>query len=94
MPLESALATLSTAWWNLTNRLDFSDVVDIILMAVLIYEAIMLVRQTRSSAVLTGLILLLAATAVSKVFGLTSLNWLLTTILANGALVLVVLFQP
>jgi len=54
----------------------------------------MLIRQTRASAVLKGLLLLLVAVGVSNLIGLTALNWLLMSIVQNGALVLFILFQP
>jgi diadenylate cyclase len=54
----------------------------------------MLTRQTRGSAVLKGLLLLLVVVGVSDLLGLTALNWLLMAVVSNGALVLVILFQP
>ncbi|MBQ8074226.1 MAG: diadenylate cyclase CdaA [Clostridia bacterium] len=80
--------------WNLTHRLGIVDVLDIIIMAAILYELLILVRRTRSSALLKGLMLLLVIVAVSSLLGLTSLNWFLTSILNNGAMVLLILFQP
>ncbi|MBQ3705549.1 MAG: diadenylate cyclase CdaA [Clostridia bacterium] len=80
--------------WNLTHRLGIVDIVDIVIMALIFYELLILLRRTRSSALLKGLFLLLVIVAVSSLLGLTSLNWLLTTLLNNGAVVLIVLFQP
>lgn len=54
----------------------------------------MMTRQTRASAVLKGLVVLLAATLVSDMLGLTALNWLLMSVVNYGAVVLVILFQP
>ena len=80
--------------WNLTHRLGVVDILDILIMAAIIYEALILVRRTRSSALLKGLVLLLMIVAISNLLGLTSLNWFLTSILNNGAMVLLILFQP
>ena len=80
--------------WNLTHRLGIIDILDIIIMAVILYELLILLRRTRSSALLKGVFLLLVIVMLSSLLGLTSLNWLLTTILNNGAVVLFVLFQP
>ena len=80
--------------WNVFNRPSLNDLVDILIVAFLLYQLIMLTRETRASAVIKGLIILLAACLVSNLFGLTALNWLLMIIVSNGALVLVVLFQP
>ena len=80
--------------WNVFHRPGLADIIDIIVVAFVIYELIMLTRQTRGSAVLKGLVLLLVIVGVSNLLGLTALNWLLMNVLANGAVVLVILFQP
>ena len=82
------------AWWNLTHRISVADVADILIVTVIIYQLVMLMRQTRSSAVLKGLALLLISAAVSTLLGLTALNWLLMVLIQNGVLVLIILFQP
>jgi len=54
----------------------------------------MLTRETRASAVLKGLVMLVLASWFSDLLGLTALNWVLLNVVNNGALVLVILFQP
>ena len=92
--MASLWETIQTMIWNVFHRPGLADIIDIIVVAVIIYELIMLTRQTRGSAVLKGLVLLLLIVGVSNLLGLTALNWLLMNIINNGAVVLVVLFQP
>ena len=80
--------------WNVLHRPSLSDIFDILIVAVIIYQLLMLTRETRGSAVIKGMLLLLLVVGVSNLLGLTALNWLLMTIVNNGAVVLVVLFQP
>lgn len=80
--------------WNVFNRPTLTDVVDILIVAVLLYGLLMLARQTRASAVLKGLVVLILASWISDLLGLTALNWVLLNIVNNGAVVLVILFQP
>ena len=87
-------STVRNMTWNLTHRVGFIDIIDILIVAVIIYELLLLTRHTRGSALLKGLFLLLVIVIVSNLLRLTSLNWLLMNILQNGALVLVILFQP
>ena len=87
-------STVRNMMWNLTHRVGFIDIIDILIVAVIIYELLLLTRHTRGSALLKGLFLLLIIVILSNVLRLTSLNWLLVNILQNGALVLVILFQP
>ena len=86
--------TVRNMLWNLTHRIGIIDIIDILIVAVIIYELLLLTRHTRGSALLKGLFLLLVIMVVSNLLGLKSLNWLLLAILQNGALVLVILFQP
>ncbi len=92
--MESLWQTIRTMVWNVFHRPGLADIIDIIVVAFVIYELIMLTRQTRGSAVLKGLVLLLVIVGISNLLGLTALNWLLMNVLANGTVVLVILFQP
>ena len=87
-------STIRGMGWSLTHRLGIIDVIDILIVAVIIYELLLLTRHTRGSALLKGLFLLFLIVLLSKILGLTSLSWLILAVLQNGAIVLVVLFQP
>ena len=80
--------------WNIFNRPTVADILDILIVAFLIYELLMLTRETRASAVLKGLVMLVLASWFSDLLGLTALNWVLRNVVSNGTVVLVVLFQP
>ena len=92
--MASLWETAELYLWNLLNRPGLSDVADILLVAVVIYQVLKMTRDTRGSAVLKGLMLLLVVVGISSILGFTALNWLLMQVLNNGALVLLILFQP
>ena len=92
--MNDAMSTIRNMLWNLTHRIRITDLIDILIVAVIIYELLLLTRHTRGSALLKGLFLLLIIALLSNLLGFVSLNWLLTAILQNGAIVLVILFQP
>lgn len=92
--MNSFSTAMSTFLWNIFNRPVFKDILDILLVAFLIYKLLMLTRGSRASQVLKGFVLLIVASWLSGLFKLTAMNWLLMTILNNGAIVLMVLFQP
>ena len=81
-------------FWNIFNRPQFNDILDILIVAVLIYQLIMLTRETRASDVMKGFVMLIIACMLSGLLGLTALTWVLNLILNNGVIVLVILFQP
>ncbi len=92
--MQAFLTQAESILWSIFNRPSLADVVDIIIVAFLLYKLLMLTKETRASAVLKGLVVLFLATWISDLFGLTAMSWILTNVLSNGALVLVILFQP
>lgn len=92
--MQEFLVTIKNAVWNLFNRPTVLDFIDIFIVAYIIYKLILLLQETRASALVKGIMVLLFATLASKILGLTSLNWLLLTVLNNGVIVIVILFQP
>ncbi len=92
--MQTLWAELRNLLWNVFNRPTIADFLDIFIVAFLLYELLMLTRQTRASAVLKGLVMLVLASWASDLLGLTALNWILLNVVNNGALVLVILFQP
>ncbi len=86
--------TLELYLWNVLHRPGLADLADILVVAAIVYKLLMLTRDTRGSAVLKGLLLLLVLVGISNLVGLTALSWLLSSVLNNGPIVLVILFQP
>src|SRR5947199_7316526 len=77
------------------ERLDLWSVVDIVIVAALIYALVALFRGTTASSVLVGLILLLFAVAlISSQPQLVVLNWILRNTLPWLPIALIILFQP
>ncbi len=83
-----------TFFWNLIHRPTLIDYIDIVIIAFLIYQLVKITRQTRAIQVLKGLAVIIVASYVSELIGLTTLNWLLRSILNNGVIALFILFQP
>ena len=79
---------------NLLSTIGLADILDILIVAYLIYQAIWFIRRTNSYNVAKGLILLLIVMGLSYIFGLTMINFLLRKALELGLIALVVLFQP
>ena len=92
--MQNFWAEIQNLLWNVFNRPTIADILDILIVAFLLYELLMLTRETRASAVLKGLVMLVLASWFSDLLGLTALNWVLLNVVNNGALVLVILFQP
>jgi diadenylate cyclase len=70
------------------------DIVDIVLVAILLYNMYLLIRYTQAMQLVKGLIVLLVATLISRWLGLHVINWLLNKLMAIVAVALPVVFQP
>jgi diadenylate cyclase len=79
-------AALSVVGWR--------DVVDVLLVAAVIYRILTLFRGTRAVQMLVGVGALVAASLAARQLELHSLGWLLDTLWSFWVVVLVVLFQP
>ena len=85
---------VQTFFWNIIHRPTWIDYLDIIIIAFLIYQLVTITRQTRAIQVLKGLAIIIVASYVSELMGLTTLTWVLRSILNNGVIALMILFQP
>lgn len=74
--------------------MDLRDMIDIFLVAFLIYRVMLLVRTTASMRIFKGIIAILAVAALTQILELRTLNFLLGQVLAVGLLAMVILFQP
>lgn len=86
--------SIETFFWNLANRIQFKDLVDILIIAFLLYKIFQLTQQSRAGQVFKGFLLLILIGWVSSLLGFQALNWLIGSIISNGAIVLLILFQP
>lgn len=69
------------------------DLLDILIVAFVIYRIILLIKGTRAVQMLLGLAVLLIIYVASQVGGLYTLNWILNNFLSSIILVIVVIFQ-
>jgi len=74
--------------------LSLISIIDILLVAIIIYELLALVKGTRASLMLVGVATLGLAFYLSRMGELTTLNWLLSTLLPYTVFALIVVFAP
>ena len=70
------------------------DLVDIIIVAYIIYKLLSLMKGTRSAQMITGLVLVFTLAFVAFWFQLEGLMWLFSNLATVGFIVLVIIFQP
>ncbi|HEY1262203.1 MAG TPA: diadenylate cyclase CdaA [Terriglobales bacterium] len=74
-------------------HLSVVSVIDILLVAFVIYELLALIRGTRAAYMLVGVAAVVLAFYLARIGELTTLNWLLGTLLPYGVFAIIVVFQ-
>lgn len=69
-------------------------IIDISIVLYLGYKLLQIVKNTRAWQLLKGILVLIVATVLSGIFGLRILNFILTSFMTYGVIILIVIFQP
>ncbi len=80
--------------WSCIRTIRISDVIDMAVIAFLIYEVLTFISRTGSSRVFKGIILLIAVLWLSSLMKLSVVSFLLGKTFELGILALLILFQP
>ncbi len=70
------------------------DIIDIVIVALVIYNGIKLIKETRASTLIKGILLLVAFMYISSVLQLNAVNYLLENTLQIGLIAVLIVFQP
>ncbi len=84
--IQSALDFLS--------RVKVNDIIDILIVAYLIYQLMKLVTGTRAAQIIKGIAILLFTTLISEWCRFNSVNFILRNTMQVGLIALIILFQP
>lgn len=83
-----------TVFIDVIKKFNILNLIDILIVAFVLYRLLLLIRGTRAVQLLKGVIVILVATGISNVLHLTALNWLLNKIITIGLFAIPVVFQP
>ena len=76
------------------TRMQWSDYLDVLLIAFLIYRLLPLIRTTSTMRIARAVLVVVIVAWLTDVLELHTISWLLNQILAVGILAVVILFQP
>ena len=80
--------------WRYLLTVQLTDVLDIAIMAFVLYKLLKLVQSTKSASLLKGLCVFMVALFLSWAFELHSIYYLMSRMVDMGILALIILFQP
>lgn len=76
------------------STMSFNDIIDILLVAYIIYHAMKLLKDTSAARLVKGILILLAVFFVSFAFQLVTILYILRIAFSFAPLLLVIIFQP
>lgn len=94
-PIERALSLLQGIWVSISGRFGVSAILDILIVALVLYWLLSLISGTSAATLVRGILILLTlAFVLSNVFNLTMLQFLLRNSIPALIFAIPVLFQP
>lgn len=75
-------------------EITWTDVLEILVIAFLVYEIMLWIKNTRAYALLKGIVVILVFLAFAETFEMNTILWIANKLFTIAATVLVVVFQP
>ncbi len=88
------VVTIWNQFVNTVSSLRVFDIIDILIIAFILYKAIGFLRETRAGQLVKGIVLLLLLYAFAIVFKLAVLRWLLSALFGSAIVAIAIIFQP
>ena len=94
MQLWDKLAEYAKNFSSYRTTIDFGDVAEILIIAVLLYYTLVWMKTTRAWILLKGLIVILAFLLLAYFFRMTTILWMAQNVLGFAVTALIVVLQP
>jgi len=91
--LKSFLGNLGVTGF-VRPSIGFSDILDILIVAYIIYKIIFWIKETRAWVLFKGILVILALAAVATILQLNTILWILSNTISVGIIAVIVVFQP
>ena len=92
--MEVTLAQVSGWVVRYLLTIQITDILDIAIMAFVLYKIFTLVQSTKAASLVKGLLIFLAALVLSSALHLNGINYIMSRMVNLGLLALIILFQP
>lgn len=82
------------AWFSLPNKINPTDIIEICILAYLIYHVVKWIKNTRAWTLVKGLVVIMVFWFLAIVFDLNVIQWILKNTINVGIIAIVIIFQP
>ena len=80
--------------WNQLANIGIVDVLDIAIVALLLFWVIKFMRARRAGKLMLGIVMLFLLLLLSAAFEMRALNFILNSLFSVGLIAIVIVFQP
>ncbi len=80
--------------WFYIPRVTITDVIEIVIIAILIYYIMDWFKKTRAWTLIKGILVLLLFTGIAMVFQFNTILWIFKNTISVGVIAVIIIFQP
>ncbi len=88
------LTELSGRLLSIISTIEIRDIIDMIVMAFIIYKGIKIIRETKAQQLITGIFIMLVVYLISTLLKLKMMTFLFGNFFQVGLIAIIVVFQP
>lgn len=98
--MDAIINTLTTFFNSIKEvaldipNIRLNDILDIAIVAYLIYKIMIVIRNTRAWTLFKGLLIILAVAAIAYIFEFNTVLWIISNTISVGIITIIVIFQP
>ncbi len=79
---------------SLLPQFSFTNLLEVVIIAAIVYELLLLIKNTRAWTLLKGILFILVFTLIAAIFRLDTILWILERISTIAVLAILIIFQP
>lgn len=80
--------------WFYIPRITITDLIEIIIIAILIYYIMDWFKKTRAWTLMKGILVLLLFTGIARIFEFNTIIWIFKNTISVGVIAVIIIFQP
>lgn len=93
--MEQIINYLKTYFdWFYIPRVTITDLIEIVIIAILIYYIMDWFKKTRAWTLMKGILVLLLFTGIARIFEFNTIIWIFKNTISVGVIAVIIIFQP
>lgn len=94
VPMRDTLLQLMSDAWGYIRMIGVFDVIDMVIIAFVVYHILLFIRRSRTGQVAQAIVLLIVVFGVASALNLRVVKYIMSNVVELGLIVLAIIFQP